>query len=242
MIAFTTLYGRHFSIHSYGVRTKEHKKCRLIGEKDNTYLFQNGIGVVAKFDKAVISKNKIEIIDNQVVLSDKLYDYHFKKKTVRHELNPFNDLFLDNLPLILKHRHVVLRQPEYYLLTPPLLSCKSYSKFGVGVLSFSLGSLVESIDVGASIFVKEMCGYKNMYLLAINSRLQSWNATFWCEHEGKIVHFEDRTSCDFLSHLPDAPFSELRTRVKKPEARIYHQDVLLRQLITEVRDLEYATA
>ncbi len=210
--------------------------CKIVGEEDGHYLLENGGGKVVPIHTSIIHDNHLRIVLNRVRLSDSLYQYYFAEPYDPTLRDRYDALFRDNIELILKHRKLVLKKAEYYLLAPNfLISGLAYT----GGIWPSLGSLIESIESGKHIRFDKVGRHEDLYLLKLTGSPFSggFGAACWSKKSGKVVFLSSQNGHK-LPMINSEIIVELRKLVREPEIGIDFELEALQQLVAEIQELE----
>jgi len=72
-----------------------------------------------KIKKCLIEDNELKIVNNKVAL-DKVFIEHWFAESIKAEEERIKNCFLTNIPLFWKKREMILKEPQYYSVTPPI--------------------------------------------------------------------------------------------------------------------------
>lgn len=237
MIEFTTMYGRQYAMDLDKWKFQKGDICWIVGENTHSYQVQNSEEDEITVPKSTFIDHGIEIVKDKIFLSDVLYKRLFGKDCI-DRMQPVPDEDKSDcdayLELLLKYRHLVLSQPEYYLLTASTL--KSHIRF-VG-MSYSLGSLIESIESGNHIYYDRIGNHQEMYFISMQCGLspsEFTEAIFWSKKSGKLIRFKRQDEYNFSSSIS---IRELKKRVREPEVQLSFQGRILDRLKGEIWKLE----
>jgi len=120
-------------------------KLKVISESENKYELQTSDGTTSWVHKSLITDNHIPIIENQVEVSEFLYEnffashiakIEFQKKIVESE-KTFS--YLERIPFLIDNLELIQKNPEYYHLYFKPFRIGHYIVFRAG-----LGGLLES--------------------------------------------------------------------------------------------------
>jgi hypothetical protein len=214
----------------------QNTKCSIIAKDDEFYEIQNKNGIIAKIPKSIIYDNNYEIIDNEVTLSEALYNHWILNPYIKKSNEKFNELFSRNSDLIFKYKEVVLTKAEYYLLRPNELH--SVAGWGKSI-SYSLGALIESMLSGNHYYIEEFETYQKMYLISIKRNPINGivRSEYWCSDQNTIVTFSSQKNKKMPSDWINE-FSFIEKMPKGSSVYVGLKDRAVEQLINELLEKE----
>ena len=230
---FETESGKLLSIDLEKWTITKNRTCKIIDEIDDDYLLENKSGQVVKKSKSLIRDNKIAIIDSHVNLGEAMYEHWFLKEQRFDAKNRMNEIFNQNIELILSSKELVLSKAEYYLLRPSYLSSGGSV---IGGFSYSLGALIDSFQSGNHFVLNEWNGFKELYLINVSGSPLSgaYRANFWADEASKVVSVH--------SGKPMPSFFSLIKACQKIAHKngiiIDYQDKAIEQLMEEIHELK----
>jgi len=209
--------------------------CTIKGEDEVNYVLQTKNGSKSFIPKEIIRVNEIEIKDNVLVLSPRLYEYYVLDK-LRSRTFDYGQVFNENADLIFRNKEIVISKAEYYLLSPPLLSSGgAYT----GGFSYNIGSLLEVWEKTNDFYFAEFDNHKDMYLICLQGSPLSGahQKSFWCKDEGKVISYsfsgpplgKGITFFEYLMLFKDA----MRQRIR---LELDFQDVIMAQLLADINN------
>ena len=212
--------------------------CSILEKDDDVFEIQNKNGITAMIPKSIIYDNNYEIIDNEVTLSEALYNHWILNPYIKKSNEKFNELFSRNSDLIFKYKEVVLTKAEYYLLRPNELH--SIAGWGRSI-SYSLGALIESMLSGNHYYFEEFETYQKMYLISIKRNTINGivRSEYWCSEENKIVSFSSQKNKNMLSEWNNE-FFFIEKMPKVSRASVGLKDKAIEQLINQLLEKEKA--
>ena len=219
---------------SFSVNTR----CSVLEKNDDVFEIQNKNGLKAMIPKSIIYDNNYEIIDNEVTLSEALYNHWILNPYVKKSNEKFNELFSRNSDLIFKYKELVLTKAEYYLLK----SNELHSVAGWGKsISYSLGALIESMLSGNHYYFEEFETYQKLYLISINRNPINGivRSEYWCSEQNKIVLFSTQKNKKTPSEWINE-FSFIEKMPKGSKAAVGLKGKAIEQLVNELLEKEKA--
>jgi hypothetical protein len=158
------------------------KRVFAVGETENTLLVKNAHGLAFHLRKSVISTNGMASHLGCIVLPDALYKHHVEP--VIKKANEQASLLLEkHFGLVMQNYHLVLQNPEYFLIRTPWLSSGGTVS---GPVHYCLGGLVESWMKSKKLRTKDREG-KPVYVVRVGGSNLSgalW-AKGWVPSENK---------------------------------------------------------
>lgn len=116
------------------------KRVFITGETENTLLVRDQHGLQFNLKKSVISANEMSSSLGCIELSDTLY-MHYVTPMIKKADEQASQLLDQHFGLVMQNYHVVLTNPEYFLIRAQwLCSGAGFS----GPVNYCLGSLVEA--------------------------------------------------------------------------------------------------
>jgi hypothetical protein len=229
---FKTKSGRSLTIDTDKWLLSYKKKCNIVVENEDDYILQNANQIEITIPKAIINANEIEIVDNSIVLTERLYDHYFLTPFRQGSKTRLNEIFSKNTELIFRNREIVLQKAEYYLIRPKLLNSGGAY---IGGFTYTLGALFESMNSGNHIYFDEISGHKKLYLINISgSPLSgSYYARFWSDHDYKFITSDKLSMGGSLSPFYKT-LDKFKDMVHGFSLSIDFQDIAILQLIEEI--------
>ena len=212
--------------------------CSILEKDYDVFEIQNKNGLTAMIPKSIIYDNNYEIIDNEVTLSEAVYNHWILNPYIKKSNEKFNELFSRNSDLIFKYKEVVLTKAEYYLLRPNEL----HSVVGWGKsISYSLGALIESMLSGNHYYIEEFETYQKMYLISIKRNPINGivRSLYWCSEQNKVVSFSSQKNKNMPSEW-NKEFYNLDNIHKGSGVSVELKAKAIEQLINELIEIEEA--
>jgi hypothetical protein len=234
---FTTKFGRNFEIdlNQWSI-DEENRSCKIIERSEGNVLLENRQNENFSIPEHLIEANDLDVMDNKVELTQGLYENWFLKKYRERTNRLLDELFKQYASDIFQNRDLVLSKPEYYLLMPNFLSS---GFMYIGGVSYTLGTLFESMESGKHIYYDTFLEYRKMYLVSMGASPLSgsiFKAIFWSDESRELVRFDSKSALpgNFGTSAGHALIEMLRDQLPM----IDRQDIAISNLIKEIKALE----
>jgi hypothetical protein len=122
---------------NHSVEVKILSEC---GDTNENLLLIDENGIVISFPKRLVQVNSLQIENEQIKLSQSMYDTWFKPK-LESEVSELSGKVFSNFDVVVKNSNIILNDTEFRNIHLPFL--KSTVLYN-GSISYSLGKLLES--------------------------------------------------------------------------------------------------
>jgi hypothetical protein len=206
--------------------------CQINSQNDHSIEIINENGIKAEVPKEIISVNKVEASDNQLFLTESLYNRFIVEPERAQSFKKFNELFLQNKERILSNSELILSKAEYFLLKPDFLT--SGSSQG-GVFNYCLGDLLSTFKLEYTDQTEAKYKKEGLKLVSIKGSSLSGSCftIYWSKKNQKLLNINS------LDKVTTSSFTDTLQKLKNnlgknQNPKIDFQHVALEQLLKEI--------
>ena len=135
------------------------KKITITGSDGNDLLITDPIkGYQGRIHRSLIEDNRIEIVNNEITVSENLHYHWFEKDIKEEKARDFKercDLFYPHIPLFWEKRDIILQEPRFYSIKSPDIFCGGYL---IGGSQITLGEMLKLYQYEPVFSVQCECG------------------------------------------------------------------------------------
>lgn len=232
---WTSPYGRKIYLDASLWQLSANSECGVVDEDENSYTIVNENGISVPIPVGIFRDNHLMVQNGKINLPTDIYTHWVLKPHRERADKVFNDIFNENVALILDHPEIVLSRAEYFFLRP--FSFYFLFKSKGNHIHISLGSMLESFLSGNHIYFDTLGGHKKMYLIHVAGSYFSGSCSglFWSAESRSMVHFPSND----MPRIPGG-FGQNRLFLEKlarqdAHIRLDFQDRALQQLLAEIQ-------